>query len=124
MFNLNSRVNLGKALVFFCDRVGFDSIREFAANYESQVVGQPDISDESDGLIETMGDSTIGEITEESGRQEVAIVNTTIANGKSRHRVSIQDDIYSKLKAAASSQGKPMSELVNKALETYFENQA
>jgi sulfite reductase (ferredoxin) len=32
--------------------------------------------------------------------------------------------MYVKLKAAATSQGKPMSELVNKALEAYFENLA
>jgi sulfite reductase (ferredoxin) len=112
----------GEGFGDFCDRLGFDAIREFAANYESQIVAPPEITDDGDGLVETMADSTIGEITESSERQEVAIANTTIASSKGRHRVSIQDDIYVKLKQAAASQGKPMSELVNKALEAYFEN--
>ena len=112
----------GESFGDFCDRLGFDAIREFAANYESEVVGEPEITDDSDGLVEAMADSTTGAVVEESGGKEVAIANTTIASSKSRHRVSIQDDIYLKLKAAATSQGKPMSELVNKALEAYFEN--
>jgi sulfite reductase (ferredoxin) len=110
----------GESFGDFCDRLGFDAIREFAANYESEIVGEPEITDYSDGLVETMADSTV----EESDGKEVAIANTTIASSKSRRRVSIQDDIYVKLKAAATSQGKPMSELVNKALEAYFENLA
>lgn len=114
----------GESFGDFCDRLGFDAIREFAANYESQIVGEPEITDDSDGLVEAMADSTTAPIVEESGGKEVAIVNTTIANSKGRHRVSVQDDMYVKLKAAATSQGKPMSELVNKALEAYFENLA
>ena len=114
----------GESFGDFCDRLGFDAIREFAANYESQVVGEPEITDDSDGLVEAMADSTTAPIVEESGGKEVAIANTTIANSKGRHRVSVQDDMYVKLKAAATSQGKPMSELVNKALEAYFENLA
>ena len=114
----------GESFGDFCDRLGFDAIREFAANYESEVVGEPEITDDSDGLVEAMADSTTGAVVEESGGKEVAIANTTIASSKGRHRVSIQDDIYVKLKAAATRQGKPMSELVNKALETYFENLA
>ncbi|GAX39853.1 sulfite reductase, ferredoxin dependent [Tolypothrix sp. NIES-4075] len=114
----------GESFGDFCDRLGFDAIREFAANYEVETVAPPEITDDSDGLVEAMADSTTGAVVEESGGKEVAIANTTIASSKSRHRVSVQDDIYVKLKAAATSQGKPMSELVNKALEAYFENQA
>jgi sulfite reductase (ferredoxin) len=67
----------------FCDRVGFDAIREFAATYEPQ-----------------------------------------IANGanKSRHRVNLKAEVYSKLKEVAESQGKPMTQLVTEALEAYFQN--
>ncbi|MEH1834055.1 MAG: sulfite reductase, ferredoxin dependent [Nostoc sp.] len=67
----------------FCDRVGLDTIREFAATYESQT-----------------------------------------ANGanKSRHRVNLKEEIYSKLKEVAQSQGKPMTQLVTEALEAYFQN--
>ncbi|MEH2259174.1 sulfite reductase, ferredoxin dependent [Nostoc sp.] len=67
----------------FCDRVGFDTIREFAATYESQT---------ADGA------------------------------NKSRHRVNLKEEVYSKLKEVAESQGKPMTQLVTEALEAYFQN--
>jgi sulfite reductase (ferredoxin) len=44
------------------------------------------------------------------------------SSSKSRHRVSIRDEVYTKLKAAANSQDRPMTELVNEALEAYFES--
>ena len=67
----------------FCDRVGFDAIREFTATYDPQT-----------------------------------------ANGanKSRHRVNLKAEVYSKLKEVAQSQGKPMTQLVTEALEAYFQN--
>ncbi|MEH2335358.1 sulfite reductase, ferredoxin dependent [Nostoc sp.] len=67
----------------FCDRVGFDAIREFTATYDPQT-----------------------------------------ANGanKSRHRVNLKAEVYSKLKEVAQSQSKPMTQLVSEALEVYFQN--
>ncbi|MEH2300729.1 MAG: sulfite reductase, ferredoxin dependent [Nostoc sp.] len=67
----------------FCDRVGFDAIREFTATYDPQT-----------------------------------------ANGanKSRHRVNLKAEVYSKLKEVAQSQSKPMTQLVSEALEAYFQN--
>ncbi len=47
---------------------------------------------------------------------------TTTSASKSRHRVSLKDDVYAKLKQAANSQNRPMTELVNEALEAYFQN--
>lgn len=102
----------------FCDRVGFDAIREFAANYKVQSVANSDITDDSDGLVEAIADSR----TADSEGQEVAIENTTIATYKTRRRVSLQHEVYNKLKDAASSQGRPMTELVHEALEAYFQN--
>ncbi|MEH2355681.1 sulfite reductase, ferredoxin dependent [Nostoc sp.] len=67
----------------FCDRVGFDAIREFAATYEP---------------------------------------NTANGASKSRHRVNLKEEVYSKLKEVAESQGKPMTQLVTEALEAYFQN--
>ncbi|MGF1932826.1 MAG: sulfite reductase, ferredoxin dependent [Nostoc sp. ChiQUE02] len=67
----------------FCDRVGFDAIREFAATYEPQ---------------------------------------TSNGASKSRHRVNLKEEVYSKLKEVAESQGKPMTQLVTEALEVYFQN--
>ncbi|BAY28703.1 sulfite reductase, ferredoxin dependent [Nostoc carneum NIES-2107] len=102
----------------FCDRVGFDAIREFAANYTTQAVATSEITDDSDGLVEAIADSR----TAESEGQEVAIANTTIATYKTRRRVSLQHEVYDKLKAAAASQGRPMTELVHEALDAYFQN--
>ncbi|HYW20200.1 MAG TPA: sulfite reductase, ferredoxin dependent [Nodularia sp. (in: cyanobacteria)] len=66
----------------FCDRLGFDALREFAATYQPQI--------------------------------------TSVS--KSRHRISIKDEVYNKLKEAANSQDRPMTELVNEALDAYFQN--
>jgi sulfite reductase (ferredoxin) len=67
----------------FCDRVGFDAIREFTATYEPQ---------------------------------------TANSANKSRHRVNLKEEVYSKLKEVAESQNKPMTQLVTEALEAYFQN--
>jgi sulfite reductase (ferredoxin) len=107
----------GESFGDFCDRVGFDAIRQFAANYETKAVAE-EITDDSDGLVEAIADSR----TVENDGQEVAIANTTIATYKTRRRVSLQHEVYDKLKAAASSQGRPMTELVHEALEAYFQN--
>lgn len=106
----------------FCDRVGFDAIREFAAQYESETAVKAEITDDSDGLIETMADSTTAPITFESDQKEVAIVNTTTAASKTRRRITLQDEVYNKLKETAQSQGKPMTQLVNEALTDYLNN--
>ncbi|MEH2292779.1 sulfite reductase, ferredoxin dependent [Nostoc sp.] len=67
----------------FCDRVGFDAIREFTSSYEPQ---------------------------------------TANSANKSRHRVNLKEEVYTKLKEVAQNQGKPMTELVSEALEAYFQN--
>ena len=106
----------------FCDRIGLDAIREFAAKYETQTVASPEITDDSDGLVETMADSATTAITEESERQQVAIANTTTANSRSRHRISLNDDIYSQVKQLAQSQGKSMTQIINAVLGEYLKN--
>ncbi len=114
--------NSGESFGDFCDRVGFDAIREFATNYESQATATTaieDITDDSDGLVEAIADSTTGEITDASNGI-VAIANTTTAR---RNRVSVKDSVYGKLKETALSQGKPISQLVNEALEAYLQAQ-
>ncbi|BAZ53608.1 sulfite reductase, ferredoxin dependent [Nostoc sp. NIES-4103] len=84
----------------FCDRVGFDAIREFAAQYVPEATP---------------------EITEDTQAQVTALVAKIItAPSRGRHRISIHDDVYHKLKETATSQGKPMSELVNEALRIYL----
>ncbi|KYC40289.1 sulfite reductase [Scytonema hofmannii PCC 7110] len=107
----------------FCDRVGFDAIREFAAKYESETaMKSDDITDDSDGLVETMADSTTAPITEESDGQVVAIANTTTAANKTRRRITLHEEVYTQLKEVSQSQGKPMTHLVNEALSEYLKN--
>jgi sulfite reductase (ferredoxin) len=107
----------------FCDRIGFDAIREFAAKYESETAVKSDeIPDDSDGLIETMADSTTAPITEESEGQVVAIANTTTATTKARRRITLNEEIYLQLKEVSQRQGKPMTHLVNEAISEYLKN--
>lgn len=47
---------------------------------------------------------------------------TPTSSSKSRHRVSLKDDVYNKLKETAEQQGKPMTELVHEALDKYFQS--
>jgi sulfite reductase (ferredoxin) len=44
-----------------------------------------------------------------------------VSGNRSRHRIGVRDDMYDRLKAASTSQGKPMTELVHAALEAYLQ---
>lgn len=48
------------------------------------------------------------------------VLASEATNGKSRPRVSLAPSTYQRLKAAAAAQGKPMTELVNEAVEAYL----
>lgn len=45
-----------------------------------------------------------------------------VTPSKSRHRIGVRDDVYDRLKAAATAQGKSMTEIVNAAIEAYLES--
>jgi sulfite reductase (ferredoxin) len=55
----------------------------------------------------------------EALRQFAASYQPRTSN-KLRHRIGIKDEVYVRLKAIATEQGKPMTELVNTAIETYL----
>ncbi|MGD1909455.1 MAG: sulfite reductase, ferredoxin dependent [Rivularia sp. (in: cyanobacteria)] len=93
----------------FCNRVGFDAIREYAANYQGKT--------EAVGISDNSNDSA--SVTEESQLQVAAKNSTTIAK-KLRHRITVKDDVYSKLKQTSEDRGKPMTELVIEALKAYL----
>ena len=114
----------GESFGDFCDRVGFDSLREEATKYEFQTTATSEITDDSDGQVEAMADSTTAEVTDNSDGQEVAVENTTTAASKVRRRISLQEEVYSKLKEAAARQGKPMTELVTEAIVAYLQGQS
>ncbi|MBD1880878.1 sulfite reductase, ferredoxin dependent [Coleofasciculus sp. FACHB-T130] len=86
----------------FCDRVGFDAIRQFTVDYESEAV-----SPQSDtGLINEVV------LPEES---EIAVA------AKIRRRINVRDDVYSRLKAEAARQGKPMTQLATEIIEAFLQ---
>ena len=86
----------------FCDRVGFDAIRQFTVDYESEAV-----SPQSDtGLINEVVLPEVSEI-------EVA--------AKIRRRINVRDDVYSRLKAEAARQGKPMTQLATEVIEAFLQ---
>jgi sulfite reductase (ferredoxin) len=74
----------------FCDRVGFDSLRNFSASYQ------------------------IGSYNK-SGKSR--------RNRKHQNRVSVHDEMFARLKDAATQEGKSMNQIVAQALEAYFKNQ-
>jgi sulfite reductase (ferredoxin) len=91
----------GESFGDFCDRIGFDAIREFTVAYES-----PTLDDQSDtGLV-----------------NEVVIPepSTTAVIGKVRYRIGVRDDLYNRIKEAAKEQGKSMTQLAAEALEAYL----
>jgi sulfite reductase (ferredoxin) len=85
----------------FCDRIGFDAIREFTVGYES-----PKLDEQSDtGLV-----------------NEVVIPEPSAAaiNSKVRYRIGVRDELYNQVKEAAKKQGKSMTQLAAEALEAYL----
>jgi sulfite reductase (ferredoxin) len=66
----------------FCNRVGFEALRQFSATYEPIA---------------------------------------TVPNAKVRRRIGVRDEVYSRLKAVALEQGKPMTDLVSQAIEAYLQ---
>jgi sulfite reductase (ferredoxin) len=88
----------------FCDRVGFDAIRQFTADYES-----PKLDDQSDtGLVN------------EAVKPEPSTTRNPV--GKTRYRIGIRDELYQRVKATAAKQGKTMTQLAADALEAYLKD--
>jgi sulfite reductase (ferredoxin) len=92
----------GESFGDFCDRVGFDAIRDFTVAYES-----PKLDSQSDtGLVNEV-------IKPEP--------STSLVSGKTRYRIGVRDELYNRVKAAAKEQGKSMTELAAEALEAYLQ---
>lgn len=87
----------------FCDRVGFDAIRQFTVNYQSA-----DVSPQSD----------TGLINEVVAPPESSV--TKVADKKIRRRISVGDEIYNRLKEASTSTGKPLTQLATEAIDAYL----
>ncbi|MGF1482353.1 MAG: sulfite reductase, ferredoxin dependent [Cyanophyceae cyanobacterium] len=92
----------GESFGDFCNRVGFEAIRDFTVAYES-----PPFSPQSD----------------QGFASEVIKPQPSVTARKHRPRISVEHDLHARLKQASEQQGKPMSEIVAEVLNAYFEKQ-
>ena len=91
----------GESFGDFCDRVGFEAIREFTVAYES-----PSLSPQSDqGLV----------------NEVIKPEPSTTSTRKRRPRISIEHELYGLLKQASEQQNRAMSQIVAEALKGYFD---
>ncbi len=84
----------------FCHRVGFEALRQFAASYEPELMDAAEVSND--------------EVTTDVTIESIAVP------GKVRRRISVRDDVYQRLKAAAVREGKPLIQLATEAIEAYL----
>lgn len=97
----------GESFGDFCDRIGLDAIREYAATYRP-IKKVDDNSLDSD----PQGNDTVS---------EESVTKVTIApTAKTRHRVSLNTDLYTRLQQAAAKQGRPVTHITAEAIETYL----
>ena len=102
----------------FCDRIGLDAIRELTASYDQQT-----LATSTDMTTEVLTAPTIA--PEATGTETISPVTSDPEAApekerRPRRRVNLSEDIYHRLKTEAERQGKPMSELAAKALETFL----
>jgi sulfite reductase (ferredoxin) len=101
----------GESFGDFCDRVGLDSIRQFAANYETVTKMTIDTNDQAITSIPSVN----GDVAEAPAAEEASA-----GPNKIRRRISVRDEIYTQLKAEAERQGKPVVQLATEAIEAYL----
>lgn len=96
----------------FCHRVGFEALRRFTATYDPSKLA---VANGHNGQIEANIEADI-----EADADIVITPGTAIAPPKIRRRITVRDDVYIRLKEAASRQGKPVVELATAAIEAYL----
>ena len=103
----------------FCDRAGLDRIRELLG-----VLAGPQPSNgkqpQSTPLAAPVADSVAAPAAPASEITPETIPAAEPKSRKTRHRIHVRDDVYVHLKAEATRQGKPMSDIVNDALKAYL----
>lgn len=87
--------NAGESFGDFCDRVGIEALHAFTATY------QP--GDYASVLATAPG-------------------STPAAGSKVRRRVTVREEVYSRLQAAALKQGKPISQVATDAIAAYLDS--
>ena len=120
----------GEQLGDFCDRVGLQSIRQFAINCsaESETVSEPVVNEATSTDVTSDSEQTATDASmEENPGDEISTndgegtLDKNSVPGKIRRRISVRDDIYTQLKTEADRQGKPISQLATEAIEAFLE---
>ncbi|MCT7949902.1 sulfite reductase, ferredoxin dependent [Ancylothrix sp. C2] len=105
----------GESFGDFCNRVGFDEIRQFTTSYSV-----------APKMTTQLTEMNVQELTPVITNGQVAIApeepatetNTDPAN--IRHRVSLRHEVYTQLKAEAKRQNKPLVQLATEVIEGYL----
>ncbi|KAM3096882.1 sulfite reductase, ferredoxin dependent [Phormidesmis sp. 146-12] len=112
--------SLGESFGDFCDRLGFDQIRQFVSSYQL-----------SEPMIEnSLEDTAVAETSLESAAED-SVEDTVVAQEMSEEvlakpkrnripRVSIQREVYLRLQQTSVQQNKPITQLVAEALDAYL----
>lgn len=86
----------------FCHRVGFEALRRFAVTYEPEPIV---LVEESNGCAVTAEALELGESTP----------------NKIRRRISVRDDVYTRLKEVATRECKSLVQVATEAIEAYLQ---
>jgi sulfite reductase (ferredoxin) len=108
----------------FCDRLGFDQIRQFVSSYQ---LSEPMIENSVEDPI--VAPASLDSATEDLAQE--AVEDTVVAQEMSDEildkpkrnripRVSIQREVYLRLQQTSVQQNKPITQLVAEALDAYL----
>ncbi|MGV0026411.1 sulfite reductase, ferredoxin dependent [Phormidesmis priestleyi] len=116
--------NLGESFGDFCDRLGFDQIRQFVSSYQ---LSEPMIENSLEDTVVTEPslESAVQDPTEDSVEDTVVaqeMSEDVLAKPKRNRipRVSIQREVYLRLQQTSVQQNKPVTQLVAEALDAYL----
>ena len=94
----------------FCDRITFDALRKFAAEYKPPATAKATKATKKSTATQKSTAQRNGKVAAQAD-----------SNGKSRHRVTVEADLYTRLKQVAADQDKPISQLATEAIDAYLQ---
>lgn len=137
--NFKRERNSGESFGDWCDRIGFESIRHFVNNYSSYSSMNIDTQEKeqnfqretqvaqsyqsppgengqaaASGTLAPLAQTTQSSVSSEGEPQQQTDTS------KMRHRVSVRDEIYNRMKTEAKRQGKPLVQIATEAFEEYL----
>lgn len=137
--NFKRERNSGESFGDWCDRIGFESIRHFVNNYSSYSSMNIDTQEKEQNFqretqVAQSYQSPPGENGQAAASGTLApLAQTTQSSvpsegepqqqtdtSKMRHRVSVRDEIYNRMKTEAKRQGKPLVQIATEAFEEYL----